>query len=78
MFETVRNAFKIKDLRKKIIYTLLTLVVVRIGCQIPVPGVNAEVLSEWFENNRSLDFFNQITGGSFEKMSIHTMRLDSF
>ena len=48
MFETVRNAFKIKDLRKKIIFTLLTLVVVRIGCQIPIPGVDAEYISEWF------------------------------
>ena len=78
MFETVRNAFKIKDLRKKIIYTLLTLVVVRIGCQIPVPGVNAEVLSEWFENNRSLDFFNQITGGSFERMSIFALNITPY
>lgn len=78
MFSTVRNAFKIKDLRKKIIYTLLTLIVVRIGCQIPVPGVNADVISEWFENNNSLDFFNQITGGSFEKMSIFALNITPY
>ena len=39
MFETVRNAFKIKDLRKKLFYTFFALIVVRIGSQLPVPGV---------------------------------------
>lgn len=78
MFETVRNAFKIKDLRKKIIYTLLMLVVVRLGCQIPVPGVDASVLAEWFENNNSLDFFSQLTGGSFEKMSIFALSITPY
>lgn len=78
MFETVRNAFKIKDLRKKIIYTLLVLVIVRIGCAIPVPGVNASVISEWFSQNSSMDFFNQITGGSFEKMSIFALNITPY
>lgn len=78
MFETVRNAFKIKDLRKKIIYTLLMLVVVRLGCQIPVPGVDASVLSEWFEDNNSLDFFSQLTGGSFERMSIFALSITPY
>ena len=78
MFETIRNAFKIKDLRKKIIYTLLMLIVVRLGCQIPVPGVDASVLSEWFENNNSLDFFSQLTGGSFEKMSIFALSITPY
>lgn len=78
MFETVRNAFKIKDLRKKIIYTLLMLVVVRLGCQIPVPGVDADVLTEWFANNNSLDFFSQLTGGSFERMSIFALSITPY
>ena len=78
MFSTVRNAFKIKDLRKKILYTLVTLIIVRIGCQIPVPGVKADVISEFFQNNNSLDFFNQITGGSFEKMSIFALNITPY
>ncbi|MDD7402988.1 MAG: preprotein translocase subunit SecY [Butyribacter sp.] len=78
MFETVRNAFKIKDLRKKIIYTLLVLVVVRIGCQLPVPGVDADVISQWFEQNNSLDFFNQLTGGSFSQMSIFALNITPY
>lgn len=78
MLETVRNAFKIKDLRKKIIFTLLTLIVVRLGCQIPIPGVNAEYISEWFETQNSLDFFNQLTGGSFERMSIFALNITPY
>ncbi|MCD7826258.1 MAG: preprotein translocase subunit SecY [Clostridiaceae bacterium] len=78
MFETVRNAFKIKDLRKKILYTLFMLVVVRIGCQIPVPGVDASVISEWFEDNSSMDFFNQMTGGSFSQMSIFALNITPY
>lgn len=78
MFETVRNAFKIRDLRKKIIYTFLVLIIVRIGCQLPVPGVDATVISEWFSKNNSLDFFNQLTGGSFSQMSIFALNITPY
>ena len=78
MFETVRNAFKIKDLRKKIIYTFLTLIVVRIGCQLPVPGVDATVIKEFFDSQKSLDFVNQLTGGSFETMSIFALNITPY
>ena len=71
MFETVRNAFKLKEIRSRIIYTLLMLVVVRIGTQLPIPGVNGSYFSEWFSGNSgsAFGFFDAITGGSFEKMS---------
>lgn len=78
MFETVRNAFKIKELRNKIFYTLFTLIVVRIGCQLPIPGVDADYISEWFSNQNSLDFFNQLTGGSFEQMSIFALNITPY
>lgn len=78
MFETVRNAFRIKDLRKKIIYTFLTLIIVRIGCQLPVPGVDASVITEWFDSQKSLDFFNQLTGGSFTAMSIFALNITPY
>jgi preprotein translocase subunit SecY len=78
MFETVRNAFKIKDLRKKILYTLFILVVVRLGSAIPIPGVDADYISEWFSEQSSLDFFNQLTGGSFEKMSIFALNITPY
>ena len=78
MFETVRNAFKIKDLRKKILYTFMVLIVVRIGCQLPVPGVDASVISRFFEEHNSLDFFNQLTGGSFSQMSIFALNITPY
>jgi len=78
MFETVRNAFKIKELRKKILYTFMMLIVVRIGCQLPVPGVDASVISRFFEEHNSLDFFNQLTGGSFSQMSIFALNITPY
>ena len=78
MFETVRNAFKIKDLRKKILYTFMVLIVVRIGCQLPVPGVDASVISRFFEEHNLLDFFNQLTGGSFSQMSIFALNITPY
>ena len=66
MFETVRNAFKLKEIRSRIIYTLLMLVVVRIGTQLPIPGVNGSYFSEWFSGNSgsAFGFFDAITGGA--------------
>ena len=48
MLETLRNALKIKDLRKKIFYTLMMLVVIRLGSQLPVPGVDRTFFANWF------------------------------
>ena len=79
MLETVRNAFKLKEIRSRIIYTLLMLVVVRIGTQLPVPGVNGSYFSEWFSGNSgsAFGFFDAITGGSFEKMSVFALNITS-
>lgn len=80
MFETVRNAFKLKEIRSRIIYTLLMLVVVRIGTQLPVPGVNGSYFSEWFSGNSgsAFGFFDAITGGSFEKMSVFALNITPY
>ena len=80
MFETVRNAFKLKEIRSRIIYTLLMLVVVRIGTQLPVPGVNGNYFSEWFSGNSgsAFGFFDAITGGSFERMSVFALNITPY
>ena len=80
MLETVRNAFKLKEIRSRIIYTLLMLVVVRIGTQLPVPGVNGSYFSEWFSGNSgsAFGFFDAITGGSFEKMSVFAVNITPY
>ena len=80
MLETVRNAFKLKEIRSRIIYTLLMLVVVRIGTQLPVPGVNGSYFSEWFSGNSgsAFGFFDAITGGSFERMSVFALNITPY
>ncbi len=80
MLETVRNAFKIKEIRNRIIYTLLMLVVVRIGSQLPIPGLNGEFFSQWFSENagNSFGFFDAVTGGSFENMSVFALNITPY
>ena len=79
MLETLRNAFKIKDLRKRIGFTFLMLIVVRIGSQLPIPGVDPDVFSQLFANNGdALNFFDAITGGSFENMSIFALNITPY
>ena len=76
MLETLRNAFKIKDLRKRIGFTFLMLIVVRIGSQLPIPGVNPDVFKNLFNNGGdAMNFFDAITGGSFEKMSVFALNI---
>ena len=82
MFETVRNAFKIKEIRNGIIFTFLMLIVVRLGCQLPVPGINREFFAEWFSqitgDSDSFSFFNAFTGGSFENMSLFALNITPY
>lgn len=72
MFGTVKNMMRVSDLRRRIIYTLLALVVFRIGSFIPVPNINVEVLEQIAENN-VLGFLNTFTGGALENFSIFAM-----
>ena len=67
MLETLKNAFKVKEVRHKLLFTLGMLVVIRFGCQLPVPGVNREFFAQWFEQQTSgtFGFLDAFTGGSF-------------
>ncbi len=80
MFETLKGAFKVKELRKKLLFTFLMLVVIRVGSQIPLPGVNGELFKEWFKSlaNESFGFLSAITGGSFEKMSVFALSITPY
>lgn len=80
MLEKIRNAFRLKEIRQRIIYTLLMLVVVRIGSQIPMPGVNGDFFSQWLQENigSSFGFFDAITGGSFENMSVFALNITPY
>lgn len=80
MFKTLRNAFKIKDIRTKIIYTIFALIVVRLGCLIPVPGVNRVVFQQWLESTmgENKGFLDALTGGSFTEMSIFALNISPY
>lgn len=79
MLETLRNAFKIKDLRRRIFFTFLMMVVVRMGCQLPVPGVDGDVFKSLFANSGdAMNFFDAITGGSFEQMSVFALNITPY
>lgn len=80
MFTTLRNAFKIQELRNKILFTFGMLVVIRIGSQLPVPGVDGSVFRQWFENQAggAFSFFDAITGGSFMNLSILALNISPY
>ncbi|MCD8217552.1 MAG: preprotein translocase subunit SecY [Clostridiales bacterium] len=80
MLQTVRNAFKIKEIRNRIIFTFLMLIVVRLGSQIPAPGINGEYFSSWFSENsgNAFGFFDAVTGGSFENMSVFALSITPY
>ena len=80
MLTTLRNAFKIKDIRERILFTFLILVVVRLGAQLPIPGVSRDVFTAWFESQTSgaFNFFDQMTGGSFTQMSVFALSITPY
>ena len=80
MFETLRNAFRIKEIRRRIFYVLLMLVVVRIGTKLPVPGVNSDFFKEWFESQTgdAFNFLDAFTGGSFSSFSIFALNITPY
>lgn len=77
MFSTIINAFKVKDLRKKLFFTFMCLIVIRLGSQIPAPGINQALVSQWL-SSMNLGFFDALTGGSFTKMSILALNISPY
>ena len=80
MFDTVRNAFKVKDIRNRILFTFFMLIIIRIGSQLPIPGVDRNVFADWFANQSSdaFNFFDAVTGGSFLQMSVFALNITPY
>lgn len=80
MFTTLKNAFKIKEIRMKLLFTFLMLVVIRFGSQLPVPGVDRNYFAQWFEaqTNGAFNFFDAFTGGSFLNMSVFALNITPY
>ena len=80
MLETFRRAFQIKDIRKKIGYTFLMLIVIRLGSQLPTAGVSSSYIKDFFAQNsgEAFNLFNAFTGGSFEQMSVFALSITPY
>lgn len=81
MFETIKNAFGTKEIRVKIWATLLLLLVYRIGCFVPVPGLNVSVISQALEQSSAASFLNvisAITGGSLSQGTLFALGIIPF
>lgn len=80
MLKTVRKAFQIEDIRKRIFYTFVMLVIVRLGSQLPTPGVDPTFIKEFFaqQTGDAFNFFEAFTGGSFTNFSIFALSITPY
>lgn len=78
MFETIKNCFKVKEIRKKIFITLLLLLVFRIGCYIPVPGIDSDTFSQAISNYSFLELMSSITGSSLANATLFALGISPY
>lgn len=78
MFKTIKNALKTPDVKKRLMYTLLLIVLFRLGCYITVPGVNAIELNKAMTTNGLTGFIDLISGGAFSRFSIFAMSISPY
>lgn len=78
MFSVFINAWKIKDLRRKLLYTLLMLFIIRLGAHIPVPGVNNAALAAQLGDNLGMSMYSLIAGGGLENMAIFSLGIGPY
>ncbi|MGI6189220.1 MAG: preprotein translocase subunit SecY [Clostridiales bacterium] len=78
MLNTFKSAWKIEDLRKKIIYTLLMLFVYRLGSFIPVPGIDSSYMQELVSTNTLLGLLDIISGGAFANFTVFAMGITPY
>ena len=80
MLNSIQKAFKVKEVRERLLYTFMMLIVIRIGSCLPIPGVDASFLKEFFTNlqNSGMGFVNAITGGSFSNMSLFALSITPY
>ena len=78
MLEKMKSAWRIPELRKKITYTFGLLLVYRLLCVIPVPGIDIATVAAAVKDYSILDFMNMMTGGSFSQMSIFALNISPY
>ena len=78
MFETLKNALRNKDIRKKLIITLLLLLVFRVGCYIPVPGIMSSAFADSISSNDFLSLMSSVTGGALESGTLFALGIGPY
>lgn len=80
MLQTVRRAFHIEDIRKRLLYTFVMLVVIRLGSELPTPGVDPTYIQNFFSNmaGDAFNFFDAFTGGSFTSFSVFALSITPY
>ena len=79
MFKTIKNAISTPEVRKRLLYTLLLIVVFRFGCYITVPGIDSIALNEAMGNNNGLaGLIDMISGGAFSRFSVFAMSISPY
>ncbi len=81
MFKTIRDAFKVKEIRNGLIFTFFILIIVRLGSRIPTPGIDTAKLSAYLNNNlgnQASSLVDSFTGGSFSHMSIFALSITPY
>ena len=82
MFQTLKNAWHIADLRKKILYTLMILVLFRLGTAVPVPFLDAQVLQQMLQNPANagnlLGYLDILSGGAFARATIFALSITPY
>ena len=73
MLSTLRNAWKVPDLKKRILWTIFLVAIFRMGSYIPVPGINTDTLGQMAQSNGLLSFYDLIAGGSFSRFSVFAL-----
>ena len=82
MFQTLRKAWGVPEIRKKILYTLLMIILFRFGCPVAVPFLNNDVVKAWMDTNATdggfLDYLNTITGGAMSQATVFSLSITPF
>ncbi len=73
MFKTLANAWKVPDLRKKILYTLMILFIYRLGAHVPIPGINVDYVSGQIANSAMLGYMNIFSGGALSNLTVFAL-----
>lgn len=82
MFQTLKRAWSVPEIRKKLLYTLLMIVIFRFGCSVAVPFLDTNVVKDWMANNATsgnfLEYLNTITGGALSKATIFALSITPY